>query len=152
MATKQAPTLNDRELNAWRGMLSVHSATIARLDEQLEREHGLSLSSYEVLLKLAEAPGGSLRMGELAEYLFLSRSGLTRLIDRLVKAGLVEREICESDRRGSFARLTDQGRRRFDAARPAHHRGIQEHFVAKLEASELDGLATSWAKLGYRSR
>jgi DNA-binding MarR family transcriptional regulator len=87
-------------------------------------------------------------MGELADRLFLSRSGLTRLIDRLVKAGLVEREICESDRRGFNASLTDEGRRRFDAARPTHLRGVREHFLSRLNGEDLDNLAAAWSKLG----
>lgn len=147
MASATAHTLDREELNAWRGMLRVHSEIIRRLDEELEREHGLPLSSYEVLLQLADAPDSSLRMGQLAEHLFLSRSGLTRLIDRLAKAGLVERVICESDRRGSYARLTAEGRRRFDAARPTHLRGVREHFLSRLDTGEMDALAAVWAKL-----
>lgn len=120
---------------------------INRLDGELEREHGMSLASYEVLLHLHDEPDCSLRMGQLAERLFLSRSGLTRMIDRLVKAGLVERASCESDRRGSYARLTPEGRRRFDAARPTHLRGIREHFLSPLGADDLDRLAATWSKL-----
>ena len=133
MATTNTEQLSAREYDAWAGMLATHSQTIAQLDEELEREHGLPLTSYEVLLYLADSEDQALRMGELAERLFLSRSGLTRLIDRLVKAGLVERATCESDRRGSFARLTAEGRKRFDAARPTHLRGVREHFLSKLD-------------------
>jgi DNA-binding MarR family transcriptional regulator len=139
--------LSELELEAWRGLLEVHSATIARLDAELEREQGMPLSSYEVLLHLNDAPDHSLRMGELAERLFLSRSGLTRLIDRLVKAGLVERTTCESDRRGSYAQLTTAGRERFAAARPTHLRGVREHFLSKLSGTELEQLARTWARV-----
>jgi DNA-binding MarR family transcriptional regulator len=148
MARTDQHALNKRELAAWRGMLEVHSTLITRLDSELEREHGLPLSSYEVLLHLANSDEGSLRMGELADRLFLSRSGLTRLIDRLVKAELVEREVCESDRRGYFARLTETGRERFDEARPTHLRGVREHFLAKLDAGDLEALAQAWEKVG----
>ena len=148
MPTTTPAGLSERELRAWRGLLQVHSSMISRLDTELEREHGLPLASYEVLLHLNDEPDCSLRMGELAERLFLSRSGLTRLIDRLVKAGLVERASCESDRRGSYAQLTSEGRRRFDAARPTHLRGIREHFLSKLRADDLDRLAATWSKLG----
>lgn len=141
--------LTDLELDAWRGMLAVHSATLASLDAELEREHGLPLTSYEVLLHLADAEGGSLRMGELAERLFLSRSGLTRLIDRLVKAGLVERAVCESDRRGFYATLTPEGKRVFAEAQPTHLRGIREHFLSKLGNTEQRALAAAWVELGY---
>src|SRR5436190_12035854 len=74
--------LTERELGAWRGLLETHSRIVARLDSELEREHGLSLSSYEVLMYLADADGARLRMGELADRLLLSRSGITRLVDR----------------------------------------------------------------------
>lgn len=147
MATKSVDSLSTRELNAWRGMLAAHSATIAVLDTELEREHDLALSSYEVLLHLADAEDCSMRMGELAERLFLSRSGLTRLVDRLVRAGLLERTTCETDRRGSYARLTDEGRRRFDAARTTHLRGVREHFLSKLDGGDLDRLGEIWPRL-----
>ena len=148
MSTQSNANLSRRELNAWRGMLGTQSALIARLDDELEREHGLPLTSYEVLLHLNEEPGHSLRMGELAERLFLSRSGLTRLIDRLAKAGLVEREVCESDRRGYYAALTPEGEQRFAEARPTHLRGVREHFLSKLEPEDLDALARAWERVG----
>lgn len=148
MTAAEPHALSAAELAAWRGLLAVHSSMIARLDAELEREHGLPLSWYEVLLHLAEAPDGSLRMGELADRLFLSRSGLTRLIDRLVKAGLVEREACESDRRGYFARLTEMGRVRFMQARPTHLRGVREHFLSKLGRRDLEALGRAWEKVG----
>ena len=147
MASTAGHTLEQHELNAWRGMLRVHSGLVNRLDAELEREHGLPLTSYEVLLKLAEAPEHSLRMGQLADHLFLSRSGLTRLIDRLVKAGLVERTRCGSDRRGSYAKLTTAGLQRFEEARPTHLNGVREHFLAKLGPDDLDELAAIWSKL-----
>ncbi|HKJ36552.1 MAG TPA: MarR family transcriptional regulator [Solirubrobacterales bacterium] len=142
--------LTEQELDAWRGLLGAHSSLIATLDAELEREHGMPLTTYEVLLQLANAPDCSLRMGELADRLYLSRSGLTRLIDRLVKAGLVERTTCESDRRGSFARLTDEGRRNFEAARPTHLHGVRAHFLSRLDGEDLDRLAEIWAKLAER--
>jgi DNA-binding MarR family transcriptional regulator len=141
--------LDELELDAWRGMLAVHSAMLSGLDAELEQEHGLPLTSYEVLLHLADADGGSLRMGELADRLFLSRSGLTRLIDRLVKAGLVERAVCESDRRGFFATLTPEGKRAFAEAQPTHLRGIREHFLSKLSDADKTALGDAWVKLGY---
>ena len=153
MASTPAPTapstLDRRELNAWRGMLAIHSELIAELDDELVREHDLPLASYEVLLELAEAPEHSLRMGALADRLFLSRSGLTRMIDRLQRAGLVEREVCESDRRGAFARLTEAGLQRFELARPTHLGGVHRRFAARLDTEELEQLAMVWSRLGY---
>lgn len=147
MPTVADTPLSERELGAWRGLLAAHSAVVSELDAELVREHELPLTSYEVLLQLAEAPDSELRMGELAERLFLSRSGLTRLVDRLVTAGLVERVDCESDRRGSYAHLTEEGRSRFEAARPTHLRGIREHFLSRLSDGDLDGLAAIWSRV-----
>ncbi len=139
--------LDERELGAWRGMLATHSRVIAALDDELEREHGLALGSYEVLLHLAEAPEHSLRMGALADRLLLSRSGLTRLVDRLAARGLVERHSCDSDRRGTYARLTDEGLRLFEEARPTHLRGVREHFLGRLADEDLDRLAQAWGRV-----
>ena len=139
--------LSARELAAWRGMLLVNSSVIAALDEELEREHGLALSSYEVLLHLADAPEHSLRMGALAERLLLSRSGLTRLVDRLASRGLVERHSCPTDRRGTYARLTGAGLRSFKEARPTHLRGVHEHYLSRLSDRDLARLASAWEKI-----
>jgi DNA-binding MarR family transcriptional regulator len=139
--------LDERELGAWRGMLTTHRRVIAALDEELEREHGLALGSYEVLLYLAEAPERSLRMGALAAQLLLSRSGLTRLVDRLAARGLVERHSCDSDRRGTYARLTPAGLKLFREARPTHLRGVREHFLERLAPADLDRLAGAWERV-----
>jgi DNA-binding MarR family transcriptional regulator len=79
-------------------------------------------------------------MSELADRLLLSRSGVTRLVDRLVTEGLVERVTCDDDRRGQWAALTDAGRRRLRAATPTHLRGIHEHFIGRLSTAELASL------------
>src|SRR4029450_7725563 len=115
-------------------------------EEELVAERGLPLSRYDVLLNLAEAPGGRLRMQELSASVLLSKSGLSRLVDRMVEAGLVRRERCEDDRRGWFAVLTDQGRSALRRAAPVHLRGIQEHFVCHLEPEEAPVLATALAR------
>ena len=128
-------------------MLTTHSRVIAALDDELEREHGLALGSYEVLLQLAESPDRSLRMGTLADHLLLSRSGLTRLVDRLATRGLVERHSCEDDRRGTYARLTAAGLERFEEARPTHLRGVREHFLGRLGDEDLDRLAQIWPRV-----
>lgn len=147
MTTVSSAQLSARELAAWRGLLATHATLIARLDAELEREHGLPLTSYEVLLYLADAEGGRLRMGELADRLLLSRSGITRLVDRLESQGMIERERCEDDGRGFNAVLTAAGRRKLDAARPAHLGGVRRHFLAQLEPGELDSLAAIWGRL-----
>lgn len=142
-----AKPLDPAELGAWRGLLEAQSSMVRVLDSELEREHGLPLTSYEVLLQLGEAKGDSLRMGELAERIFLSRSGLTRLVDRLARAGLVSREECTSDRRGSFAQLTDAGRAKLEAARSTHLRGIREHFLSRLDDADRAHLTRIWGKV-----
>ncbi len=104
--------LSEAELRAWRGLLRAHASLAKRLESRLEREHGLQLSSYEVLQHLIDAPGGRMRMCDLAEQAQLSRSGLTRLVDRLERDELLGRCTCEHDARGAYACLTDRGRER----------------------------------------
>ncbi|MGH9177165.1 MAG: MarR family winged helix-turn-helix transcriptional regulator [Acidimicrobiales bacterium] len=130
----------DRQLAAWRAFLRAHATVVDRLDQELQHEQGLPLSWYEVLLHLAGAPEDRLRLSELAAVVLLSRSGITRLVDRMVDAGLVERQVCPTDRRGAFAVLTAQGRARLRRAAPVHLRGIQEHFAAHLAGDEVDAI------------
>jgi DNA-binding MarR family transcriptional regulator len=132
--------LNRRELAAWRGMLRVHSAVTQRLDAELLAAHGLSLSSYEVLLFLSDAPEGGLRMSDLADCVLLSRSGMTRLVDRLVRAGLVRRERCADDARGLNAVITPAGRELFARARGTHLEGVRRLYLSRFENAELDTL------------
>jgi DNA-binding MarR family transcriptional regulator len=127
-------------------MLEAHNSLIAILDDELEREHGLSLHSYEVLVHLGEAPEG-LRMSELAKRLLLSRSGVSRLVDRLERRDLVRRKRCDDDGRGLFARLTPAGAEKLAAMRPAHLDGVRRHFLSRLSDTELRTLATIWPKL-----
>lgn len=142
-----AKQLDRRELLAWKGMLIVHARMVEAVDEVLEREHGLPLNSYEVLLKLSDAPEQSLRMGTLADRLLLSRSGLTRLVDRLESRGLVERHSCDDDRRGSYARLTAAGAEAFAEAQPTNLRTIRDLFLNHLDGSDLDALAAAWGRV-----
>jgi DNA-binding MarR family transcriptional regulator len=142
-----AELLNEEELAAWRGMLRAHAELTRELDAELAREHNLPLSSYEVLLYLADAPGGRMRMAELADSVLLSRSGLTRLVDRLEREGLLKRERCESDARGYFAELTPKGRRLFDAARRTHLDGVRARFLSRFSREELRAMGALWQKL-----
>src|SRR5829696_4270774 len=128
--------LSDVELRAWRGLVRAHDALVKRLDAELEAAHGLSLSSYRVLLALAEAPDGKMRMCELADAVALSRSGLTRLVDRLERDGLIARACCHVDARGAYAVLTDAGRRRLEEARPTHLASVRRDFVAHFSDAE----------------
>lgn len=146
-STDPTGQLSDLELAAWRGMLETHSALVAELDAELERDHGLPLTSYEVLMYLGDSEHGKLRMGELAERLLLSRSGITRLVDRLERQGLVERQPCEDDGRGYYAVLTDRGRDKLGVARLDHLGGVRHHFLDPLEPSDLDALCQAWKRL-----
>lgn len=131
------PRLRDLDLGLWRAFLRAHARVARRLDEDLRRRHALSLQEYETLLHLAEAPERRLRMGRLADSLLLSKSGVTRLIDRLVDDGLVERTSCPSDARGAEASLTGTGLARLRAAAPTHLAGIRDHFYAAIATSEV---------------
>lgn len=139
--------LSDDELEAWKGMLRAHRDLVSSLDAELERDHSLPLSSYEVLMVLADSEGGRARMGELADELLLSRSGLTRLVDRLVRLGWVKRTPCEDDARGLYAEITRPGRAKLRKARPAHLDGVRRAFLSKLSDSDLEALARAWRKL-----
>lgn len=139
-------------LAAWRALLEAHAAVTDLLERELEQERGLALSKFEVLLKLAEAPGGRMRMLELAQSVLLSKSGLSRLVDRMEDAELVRRERCPSDRRGAYAVLTPQGRAQLRRAAPVHLRGIQEHFARHLADDEVEVLAGVLAKVNAAAR
>ena len=142
------PVLLDAdELAAWRGMLRVHARMTRALDAQLVSEHGLPLSSYEVLLFLVDAPEGRMRMSELAEGVLLSRSGLTRLVDRLEREGLLRRERCEEDARGYFAEVTERGRELFRRARKTHLDGVRDLFLSRFSRDELRSLGALWERL-----
>jgi DNA-binding MarR family transcriptional regulator len=130
--------LTPTELRAWRGLVRAHTCLIKRLDAQLETEHGLPLTSYEVLLRLSDADGGKMRMHDIAASVMLSRSGLTRLVDRLERDGLVDRCSCENDARGAYAVITTEGRSRCAAARVTHRAGVRALFVAHYSEEELE--------------
>jgi len=147
MDTAPSNLLSVRELAAWRGLLEVHSSLVAELDAELEREHGLPLTSYEVLMYLGDEAAGKLRMGELADRLLLSRSGITRLVDRLVRQGLIERQRCEDDGRGYYARLTPLGVDALSHTRPAHLAGVRRHFLDRLDPGQIDALGAIWGRL-----
>jgi DNA-binding MarR family transcriptional regulator len=135
------------ELRAWRGLLRAHACLAKRLDAELDRAHGLPMTSYEVLHHLQEAPGGRMRMCDLAEQAQLSRSGLTRMVDRLEREGLLERCSCDHDARGSYACLTPVGRERVEAARVTHLAVVQEHFFSRFSEAELSVLADMWERI-----
>jgi DNA-binding MarR family transcriptional regulator len=139
--------LSEAELRAWRGLLRAHASLAKRLESRLEREHGLQISSYEVLQHLMDAPAGKMRMCDLAEQAQLSRSGLTRLVDRLERDELLGRCSCEHDARGAYACLTDRGRDRLLAARGTHRAVVREHFLSHFSEPELETLGKLWERV-----
>jgi len=144
----QSPlTAGDWRLGAWRSFLRTHNHLLRRLGQDLQANHKVGLASYDVLVQLAEAPGHRLRMSDLADAVLLSRSGLTRLVDRLQGEGLVERQPDPQDARGLYTVLTTQG---LDALRDAsgvHLAGIAELVVQRLTDSELRQLRELMDKL-----
>jgi DNA-binding MarR family transcriptional regulator len=135
-----APAPNDPRLGAWRAFLLAHARLSRRLDEELRAEHGLTLPEYDALLQIAQAPDRRLRMSQLADLVVLSRSGVTRLIDRLVADGLVERSQCLSDARGAEAVLTRAGLDRMRSAAGTHLRGIEAYFLSVVPERDLANL------------
>ena len=116
----------------WRRFVETHVAILRRLDDDLRAEHGLSLSSFEVLYELVVAPRNRLRMAELADRLLFTRSGVTRLVDRLERDGHVERNDCAHDGRGVYAILTERGFETFEAAAAPHVDGVRRLFFDRL--------------------
>ena len=149
--TPRARLLTPSELRAWRGMLRAHAALAKALDAQLEAAHGLQLSSYEVLMYLADAEDERMRMCDLASSILLSRSGLTRLVDRLQREGLLERVACRDDARGAFAKLTPLGREKLAAARVTHLAGVRAHFLDLFSPEELEILGGAWDRVLERA-
>jgi DNA-binding MarR family transcriptional regulator len=137
---------------AWRALLVAHARVNRILDDELRRETGLNLGWYEVLLLLAGAPDQRLRMSDLAAGMILSRSAATRLVDRLERDGLVERSVCDEDRRGMEVSLTDEGRDRFLVAGRLHLRGIEQHFGAHLDPTELEVLTEALTRVAEANR
>jgi DNA-binding MarR family transcriptional regulator len=132
--------LSPEERLLWRRFVETHAAIVRRLDENLSAQSGLTLSSYEVLVELVRAPGNRLRMAELAERLLFTRSGVTRLVDRLERDGLVERSECPHDGRGVYAILTEKGFNTFEVAAVPHVDGLRRLFFDRLDDGKGDRL------------
>jgi len=147
MGVDETRWLTLEEMRAWRALLGAQHRLGRVLDLELQAAHGTTLADHEVLIILSEQPDGCLRMADLADMLTISRSGLTRRVDRMAAAGLVARERCASDGRGVLARITDVGWRALEAATPVHVAGVRRHFVEALEPDEMALLATALEKV-----
>jgi DNA-binding MarR family transcriptional regulator len=136
----------DPRLRAWRAFLRAHATLVRRLDAELDEGAGMGIADFDVLVQLERA-GGELRMSELADRVLLSRSGLTRRVDRLEELGWVARRSCVDDRRGAHATLTASGRESLLRALPTHLAGIGEHFIDRLDEADLERLETIMERL-----
>lgn len=137
------------QLEVWRSFLRAHALIVRRLEADLMDRHGLPLAWYDVLARLVEADDHKLRMSELAERVMLSPSGLTRLVDRMVEAGMVSRETSESDARGFYAVLTDDGYEKLRSATGTHLRGILDYVLSRYTDAELNQISVYLGRLQF---
>ncbi|WP_327085677.1 MarR family transcriptional regulator [Nonomuraea sp. NBC_01738] len=138
--------LSATEQRAWRSHLAMHKLLMHRLDRELQ-EFELSLNDYEILVNLSESPGRRMRMSDLADATIQSRSRLSHQISRMEAKGLVVREDCRDDRRGTFAVLTDDGWATIQRVAPHHVASVREHFVDRLSDDQLDALEAAYTPI-----
>jgi DNA-binding MarR family transcriptional regulator len=139
--------LPEAQRGAWSGFLRAHAAIVGELDEQLRAEHGRSLREYDVLVRLSRAPDNTMQMHELAESARFSRSGLTRMVDRLAADGLLERRRGASDPRQVFATITEEGLGWLARATPTHLAGVRGLFLGRLTREQTEQLVAIWESL-----
>jgi DNA-binding MarR family transcriptional regulator len=144
---KTRDRLSPPEMEAWSGFLRVHTLLYRELDRRLVAGQQIPLSTYDVLLRLAWAEADGLRMSELAQQVFMTSGGLTRLADRLERAGLIARSRCTDDLRGYVARITPAGRETLRRANRQHLNDVRELFLAHLSDDERQVLAGVWRRL-----
>jgi DNA-binding MarR family transcriptional regulator len=141
------PLTPEDKLAAWRSFLEAHAKIIRVLEREMQAEQELPLSWYDILAHLDSAANGRLRMQELADSVLLSRSGLTRMVDRMAKSNLVSRAPCPNDRRGTYAVITSEGRTTLKQAMPGHLRGVEHHFLNRLNDADIQALDRTLAKV-----
>jgi len=135
------------QLAAWVRFLRAHAAVTRELSAELVHGHGLTINDYEVLLHLSRAPERKLRRVDLAETVLLTASGITRLLDGLEREGYVEKVGCDTDRRVSYARLTDAGVELLGAASGTHLAGVGRLFLERFDEQERETLAELLGRL-----
>lgn len=140
-------TKTNTHLQMWRSFLQTHSTVVKYLERRMQEQHGLPLSWWDVLLQLADGPEGRLRLGELADSVLLTRSGITRLVDRMIGAGLVDREPCPGDRRGYYAVITQKGRDTIERVGPDHSRDAWQVFLGHVSEEEAVLMATVFRRV-----
>ena len=146
-STRRNEYLSDAEFRAWHGSLLFTNLATRALDEALIDAHGISVKEFDVLITLFNAPDGRLRMTELAQRVVLSASGVTHLVTRLERDGLLQRIVDEGDRRSFFAALTAAGHQRLRDSRPTHNEVIREHLTRRLTPAQLKTLGALWEKI-----
>ena len=146
-----AERLSEQYLKVWRAFLKAHATIVDRIDHDLAAAERLPLSSYDVLIELYEAPEHRLRMHELAQRVVLSRSGLTRLVDRLEAEGFLTRDRCKTDRRGAYAVITEQGIAALRRTWPIYARGISQYFAQWLTPDEAQVLGSALERIEQAS-
>lgn len=146
-STRRTEYLSEAEFRAWHGSLLFTNLATRALDEALSEAHAISVKEFDVLITLFNAPDGQLRMAELAEKVVLSASGVTHLVTRLERDGLVQRIVDERDRRSFFAALTPAGNQRLRDSRPTHNEVIRERLIRRLTPNQLNTLGALWDKV-----
>lgn len=139
--------IDNIRLAAWRNFITAHANLIDLIDRELKAADCLPLHWYDVLIELVEAPENRLRLSELAQRVVLSRSGLTRLVDKLETAGLLHRQATPDDRRGAFAVLTEEGKDAVRKSWPVYAKGIKTHFVPYVTENEAQVLQDVFARI-----
>lgn len=139
--------LDEREARVWQAHLNMQRELMGELERQLFRESGLSGAEYAILVPLSESPDGVLRARELGTQAGWDRSRLSHQVSRMEKRGLVVRENCSEDARGSMVRLTDEGRAAIEAAAPDHVAAVRRYFFDPLTDDELDTLGTLFDRI-----
>ena len=135
------PVAEDPALRAWRALLRAHRRVSRALDAELSRRGGLPLRAYEVLSRLARAPGCAMRMSDLASSVLLSASGVTRLVDQLADRGLIERQADSKDARATIAVLTREGKALLRKTNGIYSEGVIKHFASHLADAEVQAIA-----------
>ena len=131
----------------WRSWLAASTVLREQLSRELQDLHGLTMTDYEILVRLSERETNAIRMSDLATLTLLSRSRLSHQIDRMEAAGLVSREVCPDDRRGQLAILTPAGVKALETAAPDHVEGVRKHFVDVLTDAEYKALGSAAKKI-----
>lgn len=147
MSTQLIATEVPPAVRAWTRLMRAHASSVRLLGARLQAEHGLTVNDYEALYVLSRADGGRMKRVDLARRLLLTPSGITRLLEGLERAGLVERQACKEDLRISYAQLTDAGREKLLAASCAHEGSVRSLMEEHLDADEIEALAEMLAKL-----